>query len=217
MKIKDVYTKFKIIPNLQEHMLRVAGLARVIIDNWKGEYIDEDLIVKTLLIHDLGNMVKIDFEKGIKMLGKEKRKIGYWKNVQKEIVAGYGKDDHKATVKMAKEIGASDRMIQLLSKMGFVNNIDIEESNNQEIKICNHSDHRIVPSGVTTLGGRFEDAKRRYKDKPNASINVPNRDELIKSAFKIEEDLQEKCKINLQEIRNKDIEKYFDEFLNIEF
>ena len=34
MKISEIYEKYKIMPNLQEHMLRVAGVASIICDNF---------------------------------------------------------------------------------------------------------------------------------------------------------------------------------------
>jgi len=34
MKIQQIYDKYQIMPNLQEHMLRVAGVASIICDNY---------------------------------------------------------------------------------------------------------------------------------------------------------------------------------------
>lgn len=57
MKISDIYKKFGIPPNLQEHMLRVCGVVSFIKKHWNNAdiKIDWDLVKKTSLLHDLGN------------------------------------------------------------------------------------------------------------------------------------------------------------------
>ena len=40
MKIKKIYSKLGITPNLAEHMMRVTSVALYIRDHWKGHEID---------------------------------------------------------------------------------------------------------------------------------------------------------------------------------
>ena len=71
MKVVEVYKKFGIPPNLQEHMLRVFEVTSYIEKHWKGETVDWDLAKKIALLHDLGNVVKFDFDKHPEFLGSE--------------------------------------------------------------------------------------------------------------------------------------------------
>lgn len=41
------------------HMLRVAACSNLIIDNWNGQKLDKEAIIRVCLLHDMGNMVKI--------------------------------------------------------------------------------------------------------------------------------------------------------------
>ena len=65
MNILEIYKKYHLPENLQMHMLRVAACASLILDNWNGEKIDKEAIIRVCLLHDMGNMVKIpeDFSK----------------------------------------------------------------------------------------------------------------------------------------------------------
>ena len=59
--INKIYTQFRIPPNLQQHMFRVASVAKIICNNWTGKELNQNDIVCVCLIHDLGNIVKYDF------------------------------------------------------------------------------------------------------------------------------------------------------------
>lgn len=61
MRIKDIYSHFNIPQPLQQHMIDVANVAQMICDNWQGETIDQKSIITLALLHDLGNIVKMDF------------------------------------------------------------------------------------------------------------------------------------------------------------
>jgi hypothetical protein len=63
MKILDIYKDYQIPDNLQLHQLRVAGVAKLTFDNWLSEKPDINLITSVCLLHDMGNIIKFDFEK----------------------------------------------------------------------------------------------------------------------------------------------------------
>ena len=44
-------------------MYRVAALGSLICDRLISQKVDNDLILKTLLLHDMGNILKFDFER----------------------------------------------------------------------------------------------------------------------------------------------------------
>jgi len=106
MKLLEVYKKFGSPPNLQEHMLRVCGVTTYIGKHWIGkEGVDWVRVKAISLLHDIGNVVKLDFEKYPQFLGEEIKNVDHWKAIQKEAVEKYGRDDHGATEKMLTELG----------------------------------------------------------------------------------------------------------------
>ena len=76
MNIIEIYKKYHLPENLQMNMLRVAACSNFIIDNWIGQEIDKELILRVSLLHDMGNMVKIpeDFSKDEEFLKIRKHK-----------------------------------------------------------------------------------------------------------------------------------------------
>jgi len=82
MKVSEIYEKYKIMPQLQTHMLRVAGVASTIVENFEGK-IDRKTIITTALLHDLGNMAKIKLDAFPEFA--QPRGIDYWQKVLKEF------------------------------------------------------------------------------------------------------------------------------------
>ena len=78
MKISEIYEKYKIMPQLQEHMLRVTAVASLIAGKF-GKKLDKRTIITATLLHDLGNMAKIKlgtFPEFVQLLG-----VDYWEKV----------------------------------------------------------------------------------------------------------------------------------------
>src|SRR5437588_9728526 len=76
--ILEVYRKYSIPTNLQLHMLRAAAIGKLITDHWNyqhGPAIDVSVIIKTLLLHDMGNIVKIDLDAPLGLTDAEKEHI----------------------------------------------------------------------------------------------------------------------------------------------
>lgn len=116
MKISDIYKKYGIPPNLQEHMLRVYAIVSLTEKHWVGKNIDWKQAKKVALLHDLGNIVKFDFDQHPEFLGDEQKNVERWKKVQKKIIDKYGSDDHKATEKMLEDIGMDKDNIKIILK-----------------------------------------------------------------------------------------------------
>lgn len=98
MRIKEIYEKFGIPPNLQEHMVQVAKVVDFIKVHWSGPDVNWELLTKAALLHDIGNLVKYDF--GVIPI----ENGDFWKQRQQEIKQKYGTDDHEATKNMLAEI-----------------------------------------------------------------------------------------------------------------
>jgi 5'-deoxynucleotidase YfbR-like HD superfamily hydrolase len=162
MKIKKIFEVFQIPPGLQAHMYEVTGVGKYICDNWTGEEIDKHSVISTLLIHDLGNLIKIDLSPNNKIYDKELEKP-IWKDVKQQMIDKYGSNAHKATVEMAKEIVNDPKIIGLIDDMDSTN---LEKTSQQswEEQICEYADMRVAINGVTSLEERLDDIYDRYKD-----------------------------------------------------
>lgn len=159
MQASQIYEKYKIMPQLQTHMLRVASVASLICDNFSKQ-LDKNLVITVSLIHDIGSMSKINI--GLFPEYAKEKGFSYWEKVQSEFVRKYGKDDHKAAMKICKELKVSSKVKDLMKYSGFKHTKEILRSNSLETKIFKYADMRVSPYGIVTLNERLEEAKNRY-------------------------------------------------------
>ncbi len=216
--IKDIYTKYKVPPNLQQHMLRVTGIAKIISDNWTGEQLDTNTLLLSCLTHDMGNLLKFDLINKVNFLGEETINLDYWKTVKAEMIEKYGADEHAATAAICRELGLNKKSLWIVENWGFSNFEKVLTSNNWEYKIGVYSDHRISPLGVVSLKERFAEQKKRYEQQEHKSVDLnahlSNKSEiLISCAFEVEKVLQKNTLINLNTVSDLDIETNFADFL----
>ncbi len=212
--INTIYDRFFITPNLREHMLRAASVGKQICEHWQGPKINKEDIIAVLLIHDLGNIVKMDLETetGLKILGKEAQNIGHWKKIKKEIIQKYGYDDHEVTEKMANELNMSKQLIFILNHKILLKNDFILNSNDYNIKIAAYCDQRIGPFGILPLKVRFAEIKERYGKRTGTNLNTPKLDFFMECGIKIEEQIFQHLKITPDNINDQSIVSYFKSF-----
>lgn len=200
MNIIKIYEKYHIPQQLQMHMLRVAACANLIIDNWQGNQIDKDAIIRVSLLHDMGNMAKIQDNPD-----NDKEFL----NVRKQYIDKFGADDHKISLEIGRNEGLNDFELELMEKKESKRNEEIMNSSSYEIKICAYCDERVSPDGVDSIRERLEDAKRRYKGKTNTVWGDEEKaNHLIECALKIEEQIMQYCAIKPEKINNDTIEVY---------
>lgn len=209
MKISEIYEKFNISPNLREHMFRVARLCLYIDDHWTGRALNNDLIVRGALLHDLGNIVKFNLGKYPKLFDKDLARIEYWKDVQKKTIKKYGLNDHEATRKMLEEINISQKLKGIISTKSFGNSLETEKSKDWELKILYYADLRYGPFGILPLKERLDEALPRLEKYKN----LGNLDNFIKACEDIEKQIQVNLDIKVSEITEKRIAKYNQNFL----
>jgi hypothetical protein len=197
MNIEKIYEKYSVSSNLRDHMKRVAGVTAAIKAHWKGSTLDWEIIEKSALFHDIGNVVKFDLDNYPDLLGDDKKDIDCWKNVQKKMIKKYGSDDHKATKKMLSEIGISKEIIDLILRKSFGNAVKIAASDDWKLKILFYSDLRVLPSGLGTLSDRFNDIGRRMPK----YTNRPDFEELLKACRNLEKQIQMHIDIPVAEIK----------------
>ncbi len=202
MNIIDIYIKYHIPKQLQLHMLRVAACSNLIIDNWKNDNLNKKSILKVLLLHDIGNMVKIkdnpdNDEEFIK--------------IRNNYVEKYGLNDHLISLQIGKELGLNDYELELMQEKESKRNETIMNSNSFEIKICAYCDERVSPQGVENIKDRLEDAKVRYKGTSSVWGDEEKANYLIECALIIEKQIINCCNIEPEDINDKNIEKYIEE------
>lgn len=148
------------MPCLVTHQIKVAGVAKLICDNFQTD-LDTETIILACLLHDMGNIVK--FKLGYFPEFTEPEGLEYWQEVQDEFIKKYGKDEHYATDMINKEISIDQKVIDLVNSINFKSAKENMLSDNFAVKICAYADMRVTPMGVVTLNERFLDIKNRYQ------------------------------------------------------
>lgn len=168
MIIADIYKKYSIMPNLALHQLRVAAVAKMIMEALDMQ---QDSVISACLLHDMGNIIKFrlcDFPEFLQPEG-----LDYWEQVKISTIQKYGPDEHIATYTIAKEIGVSAETLACIEAVGFSNSIKNVKASLTH-RICAYADLRVGPHGLLTLRQRLEDGLKRYadrKDRPRAQMD----------------------------------------------
>jgi len=211
--IKQIYDDYSIPANLRRHMIWVANVAELLCDNCKEKVNKEDIIA-ACLIHDLANLIKMNFElhTGVDLLDKEdQEKLDFYKQRQDKMKLKFGLNAEHANPIIAKELGASERVIELVSHKPFEICGDKLLSNDVEEVIAAYADLRVEPKGIVSMKERMEDFDKRYnthlhKEKIEFSTKFKP------LAEKMEKELFEKIKIKPEEITSKTTKKYFEKY-----
>jgi len=205
--VQQIYSKYKIMPNLQLHQLRVAAVAQIICENFQ-ESIDTESIILACLFHDMGNIIKSDLNYFPKFL--EPEGFEYWQDVKKEYIKRYGFEEHLATEFIAKEINLSSSALSCLKHIGFSNSIKNETNNSFENKICNYSDMRVGPHGVLSMEDRISEGHKRYEGRKH-TITSDGFDAFVLALRNIEKQIFSKTHIKPEEITDDKIKDIMEE------
>jgi hypothetical protein len=157
--IIDIYNEYKIMPNLQQHQLRVAAVAKKVCESLDIP-VDTQSVVTACVLHDMGNIIKFRLERFPEFNKPEG--IEYWQKVQGEYLATYGQDEHAASIAIAQKLGVSAHIIQNMEAIEFPLWSHVDTYGTFEEKICVYADSRVAPWGIVSLEERLEDGTRRY-------------------------------------------------------
>ena len=199
--IINIYDEYGIPNNLRLHMLRVAGIGKYILENWSGPKIDEASLLKVLLLHDMGNIVKMDEDV---FLDK------YSKTLRAQYLSKYGNNDHLLSHDIGKGLGLTNEELKLMDDKIFIKNDETIKSEDYARKIGAYADQRAAPDGVYPILKRLREAQQRYKNKPGSSMNSPRTEYLIECALQLEKQIFYYCKIDPTNITNDRINLYID-------
>jgi hypothetical protein len=209
--INRIYDRFDIVPHLRLHMFRVAGVGEYVIDNWDSEgKPDKNRVVAELLIHDLGNIVKFDFKTKELWAGFTDSEKVRWKKSQDATIAKYGSDvDYVVTLAMAKEVGASEGILSILSTISEGTMDQVLESKDYGLQLCSYADHRVCPTGIVSLKERFADLRVRYKAKLGAEYRDVWNDSL---GLRLEAGLLKNTALRPEEINDESVKPYIEKY-----
>lgn len=200
-KISDIYAEYKIMPNLQMHMYRVAAVASIICDNC-SEPLNKEEIITACLLHDMGNIIKSDFEFLPELLKPEGP--AYWQKVKDEYIAKYGNDEHNANVGITKELSSSQNVAYLVDQVRFSLMCVHRDATDMNVKIVRCADGRANPYGIVSYEERMNEAKERYKDRAHL-FPIDGREEIIACGKDIEKQVFAKCKIKPEDINDETV------------
>jgi hypothetical protein len=204
MLIFEAYEKYKIMPGLQEHQLRVAAVAETILENFTQPLSGRDKIVKACLLHDIGNIIKFNLGKLPEFL--EPLGLKYWQGVQAEFVLRYGKDEHAASIQIAREMKMPERVLELIESIGFSQGLSNAKTNDWAKKICAYSDMRVAPKGLVSLEARLDDLRVRY-NQGQSNFQVRQFEDALRE---IEKQIFKHCNIRPEDITEVKVSKVAD-------
>jgi HD domain len=204
MNILDIYKKYQIMPQLAEHQLRVAAVGDLICKHITltptlSQRERKDVVLACLL-HDMGNILKFDLSKTKSVLNLE-IDVGFWQKVKEEYRQKYGDDEHQAALKIAREAGATGKVIELIDCIGFDNGGTNAETKDFSKKICAYSDMRVGPKGVISLEERMADLRVRYDNKFHMMGGSEEKRTKFENGLReIEQQIFEHCSIKPEDI-----------------
>lgn len=159
------------MPNLRLHQLRVAAVASLILDSLSIEINKKD-IISACLLHDMGNIIKfrLDYFPDFN----QPEGMQYWQSVQNDYISKYGKDEHLATVLIAKELSVNTDVVSLIDSVepSLIEQNRLTTDFGKKISI--YADNRVSPHQIVSIAERNREALNRYKDHPH-SFNEESR------------------------------------------
>jgi len=174
-------------------MLRVAGVAKIITQEWGDKELAQECI-NACLLHDLGNIVKFDLSNPLVPI----ENLDKWRQVQSEVRQKYGSEAHQATYAMLEELGLKEYVTYLKEEEKIYQlpptKVSFDAMSRPALLVL-YSDLRVVPSGVTSLAGRVADLKKRYGD---------DRPETVWGQ-RLEEYIQTLTRVNVKNIGEEDV------------
>ncbi len=203
MIIQDIYDQYQIPDTLQLHMLRVAGVCKMICDHRKWELLDSQTMLIAALLHDMGNIVRFDLENtppGLEKLQKNYN-VEHLKKVQKKIISKFGSEEHSVNMGIAREVWASDDAVEIIGKINFAKLRDEYDTYTIPQVIVKYCDLRVWPYGVISVAERLHEAAVRYKkDKRMWELK-----ESIGFMNKVEQRIFSHCILSPQDINDESI------------
>jgi hypothetical protein len=194
------------------HQLRVAAVAKQICESLNIE-IDKEVIIKTCLVHDMGNIIKSNLPVFPDFL--EPEGLEYWEAVKKGYISKYGNNEHEATVKILQELNLPTNIVEFANHNRFSLLCDHAYGKDLALKIIHYSDMRVCPHGVISYEERMNEAGKRYKNHPQ-SIEEIERLKLVECGRDIEKQIFAHSNIKPEDITDESVAEMIEELKSFE-
>jgi hypothetical protein len=212
MKISQVYEHYQIPPNLQRHMLQTAALGQIICDHWTGPRLKKKLVITTLLVHDMGNIVKFDFDSPTaNQFLTGHKDVDYWRQVQSNFQKKYGVRADQANLAIIDEMGLSPLVKKFMKEHYFESLPAILQESDWEHKISFYCDIRFRPSGITSVEDRLEDLRQRYEHRDQTWQDADLFETRLENCSRLEAQLNQQTDLDIQAIDQADINNLVDQ------
>lgn len=193
------------MPDLKMHQLRVAAVAKQIIESIDIK-VDSNKLLTACLLHDMGNIIKSDFNPPLFPMTDEE--IIFWTEIKQSFIKKYGTDTHTATTSIAKELKIDNDIIDLIEHNDFKYICEIAELESLEKKILKYSDLRVGLYGVLSLNERINDIINRY-----SGLLTGDRQDCAEN---IEKEIFSHSNIKPEDINDESISKIIEELKQFE-
>ena len=203
MKILAIYKKYDIPTNLQHHMLTVAALAELICDNLRDVSVDKDLVVKTCLLHDMGNIIKFNFDDPSLLDEDDRQRVDELKEIRLQYLKKYGRTPDEATIAIIKEITSDFRIVEICEGGHWDVNHTSEKNFVWEKKIVCYADMRVGPFGILPIRERFANLAERRPESKEKIMKI------LEHGLELEKSLQSVSRVYLTEIDDQKIDIQF--------
>lgn len=208
MNVRQAYGTYQTPQNLQEHMLRVSSVARVVLEHWIGPPVDKEAIVKACTIHDIAKPMNFDPDKQAQF-GMPDDKIEELRQLQNRLRTAYGEDEHHATVGICKEIGCSPIVVSLVDNLEWKYIPRLLAAKDTASLVPIYCDMRVGPKGILSLQARLEELKNR--------VSADDYEDKVVNGSAIEEELANNTSIDLNGITDAQVHSGWQELLALEF
>lgn len=200
---REIYAAYKIMSGLQLHQLRVAAVGKLICDNFDKPINERDVIL-ACLFHDMGNTIK--FEPKLMPDVYQPEGVEYWLGVKAEYIKKYGNNPHNANVAIAKELGLSERVVEMMDAVGFSRLKNVVQSLSVELKVLQYADMRVAPLGIRSMEERITEGRTRYEARvPENRVRHFTDDgfsELLEAARRLEQQIFAETMIKPEDIND---------------
>lgn len=206
--IEQIYKDYQIPQNLQQHMIFTASLGKIICQNWSGKKIDQDLVVTSLLLHDMGNIVKFNLQPDAPNFFIDQNKIDYWRKIQQEFRKKYGLRADEANLKIIDEIRPYPKIREVMEEhyFEFLPKL-LKRKNDWESKIVFYCDLRFNPRGICSIEDRVEDLRNRYVGRDDTWADQAIYQSRMENCLQLETQLDQQTSIQLRKISQSKIDQ----------
>jgi putative nucleotidyltransferase with HDIG domain len=213
MNIVEVYKKYKIPGMLQLHQLRVTAVASQICESLTTP-VDKKSLIKACLLHDMGNIIKFEFNYPDEFYTPEGR--DYWRNVQAEYFKDYGRDEHAASIEIARKLGSNQKILKVIDSIGFSKIKDSHHLGSIEMKLAEYADMRAGPKGIFSIDERMADGQKRYQHRKNYFLKEDERKDIATALHEMEDEIFSKSKLKPSDITDESVAPLIEQLKSYE-